>query len=94
MAVLWVILALLGLLVLLLLVAVVRTLLIPSKKSTSVPNPDPERAMDLAKKLSRMVRYDTVSVPDTNQREKFLGFHIILEELFPLVHARLEKTEI
>lgn len=94
MAVLWVILALLGLLVLLLLVAVVRTLLIPSQKSTYIPKPDPERAMELAKKLSRMVRYDTVSVPDTNQREKFLGFHQILEELFPLVHARLEKTEI
>ncbi|MBR0220055.1 MAG: M20/M25/M40 family metallo-hydrolase [Clostridia bacterium] len=94
MAVLWVILALLGLLVLLLLIAVVRTLLLPSKKSTYVPNPDPDRAMDLAKKLSRMVQYDTVSVPDTDQREKFLGFHKILEELFPLVHERLEKTEI
>ena len=94
MAVLWVILALLGLLIVLLLVAVVRTLLLPSKKSTYVPNPDPERAIALAKKLSRMVQYDTVSVPDTDQREKFLGFHKILEELFPLVHARLEKTEI
>ena len=94
MAVLWVILALLGLIVLLLLVAVVRTLLLPSKKSTYVPNPDPDRAMALAKKLSRMVQYDTVSVPDTDQREKFLGFHKILKELFPLVHARLEKTEI
>ena len=94
MAVLWVILALLELLLALLLVAVIRTLLLPSKKSTYVPNPDPERAMALAKKLSRMVQYDTVSVPNTNQREKFLGFHKILEELFPLVHERLEKTEI
>ena len=94
MAVLWVILALLGLVVLLLLIAAVRTLLLPAKKSTYVPTPDPDRAMALAKKLSRMVQYDTVSVPDTDQREKFLGFHKILEELFPLVHARLEKTEI
>ncbi len=94
MAVLWIILSLLGLLLLLLLTAVVRTLLLPSKKSTYVPNPDPDRAMELAKKLSRMVRYDTVSIPDTDQREKFLGFHKILEQLFPLVHARLEKTEI
>ncbi|MBR4538903.1 MAG: M20/M25/M40 family metallo-hydrolase [Clostridia bacterium] len=94
MAVLWVILALLGLVVLLLLIAVIRALLLPSKKSTYVPTPDPDRAMALAKKLSRMVQYDTVSVPDTDQREKFLGFHKILEELFPLVHARLEKTEI
>ena len=94
MAVLWVILGLLGLLIALLLIAVVRTLLLPSKKSAYVPSPDPDRAMALAKKLSRMVQYDTVSVPDTDQREKFLGFHKILEELFPMVHARLEKTEI
>ncbi|MBQ6961370.1 MAG: M20/M25/M40 family metallo-hydrolase [Clostridia bacterium] len=94
MAVLWVILALLGLVVLLLLIAAVRTLLLPAKKSTYVPTPDPDRAMALAKKLSRMVQYDTVSVPDTDQREKFLGFHKILEELFPLVHERMEKTEI
>ena len=94
MAVLWAILALLGLLLALLLVAVIRALLIPSKKSTYVPKPDPGRAMELAKKLSRMVQYDTVSVPNTDQREKFLGFHKVLEELFPLVHERLEKTEI
>ena len=94
MAVLWVILALLGLLIVLLFAAVIRALLLPSKKSTYVPAPDPDRAIALAKKLSRMVQYDTVSVPDTDQREKFLGFHKILEELFPLVHERLEKTEI
>ena len=94
MALLWVILALLGLLIALLLVAMIRTLLLPSKKSTYVPHPDPDRAMELAKKLSRMVRFDTVSVPNTDQREKFLGFHKVLEELFPLVHERLEKTEI
>ena len=34
-------------------------------------------------------------VPDVpDQREKFLGFHKVLEELFPLVHRELEKTEI
>ena len=94
MAVLWAILALLGLLLVLLLAAVIRTLLLPSKKSTYTPKPDPDRAKLLAKKLSRMVQYDTVSVPNTNQREKFLGFHKVLEELFPLMHERLEKTEI
>jgi carboxypeptidase PM20D1 len=94
MAVLWVILGLLGLLIALLLIAVVRTLLLSSKKSAYVPSPNPDRAMALAKKLSRMVQYDTVSVPDTDQREKFLGFQKIVEERFPLVHERLEKTEI
>ena len=41
-----------------------------------------------------MVRVETVSVPGENQREKFLSFHRELESLFPLVHQKLEKTEI
>ena len=41
-----------------------------------------------------MVQYETVSVKGLNQREKFLGFHKVLEELFPLVHKNLEKKEI
>lgn len=41
-----------------------------------------------------MVQYETVSVKGVNQREKFLGFHKVLEELFPLVHKNLEKNEI
>ena len=94
MIILWIISGIIGLLLLLLLAAVIRTLLIPNRQSTYRPDPDPEQAMDYARKLSAMVRYETVSVPDADQREKFLGFHKILEELFPLLHERLEKTEI
>ena len=94
MIVLWLLCGIIGLLLLLLLIAVIHTLLIPSKKSTYAPDPDPDRALSYGKTLSRMVQYDTVSIPDTNQREKFLGFHKLLEELFPLVHKNLEKTEI
>ena len=94
MIVLWILLGCLGLVLLLLLAAVVRTLLIPGKRSDYRPDPDPERAEAYARKLSAMVRCDTVSVPDENQREKFLAFHRVLEELFPLVHGTLEKTEI
>ena len=50
--------------------------------------------MACARKLSAMVQYETVSVPDADLHEKFLGFHKVLEDLFPLVHERLEKTEI
>ena len=85
---------LLGLLLLLLLVSLVRTLLLPSRKATYEPAPDPERERLYADLLSRMVRYETVSAPDTDLRVKFLGFHRLLEELFPLVHSRLEKIEI
>ena len=94
MTVVWVLLGLIGLIALLLLLAVLHTLFIPSKASTYVPSADSDRALRYAGTLSRMIQYDTVSIPDTDQREKFLGFHQVLEKEFPLVHACLEKTEI
>lgn len=90
----WILLGIVGLLLLFILISLAHTLLIPSRRSTYVPSPDPGRAEEYAQKLARMVRYDTVSVPDTDQRQKFLGFHQVLKELFPLVHEKLEKTEI
>ena len=94
MIVLWILLGIIALALLLLLAAVIRTLAVPGRQSTYRPDPDPERAEAYARKLSAMVRCDTVSVPGEEQREKFLAFHRTLEELFPLVHAKLEKTEI
>ncbi|MBQ9197797.1 MAG: M20/M25/M40 family metallo-hydrolase [Clostridia bacterium] len=90
----WILLGLLGALAALLLIALIRTLLTPSKKSTYVPAPDEKEALALADKLAAMVRYETVSAPECDLREKFLGFHRVLEQLFPLVHEKLEKTEI
>jgi len=94
MIVLYILLGLPALLLLLLLIALVRTLLTPARRSTYVPAPDPERAERYARTLSRMVSYETVSDPEDPQLDKFLGFHRLLEELFPLVHEKLEKTEI
>lgn len=94
MIIVWIVLGCLGLILFLLLAAVIGTILIPGKKSEYTPAPDPERAEAYARKLSAMVRYETVSVPGEEQREKFLGFHKVLEELFPLVHRTMEKTEI
>lgn len=94
MIILWIAAGFIGLVLLLLLAAVIRAALMPGKKSEYVPAPDPERAEAYARKLSAMVRCETVSIPGENQREKFLAFHKVLEELFPLVHAKLEKTEI
>ena len=79
--ILYAILAILALLVALLAIAVVRTLLMPSKTSNYQPKSDP-RAAEHAQKLSKMIQYETVSRPDDLQREKFLGFHKVLEELF------------
>lgn len=94
MIILWILAGCLGLLLILLLAAVIRTLLIPGKQSTYEPHPDPKRAEAYAQKLSAMIRCETVSMPGVNQREKFLIFHRLLEKLFPMVHERLEKTEI
>ncbi len=91
--VLYAVLAVVALILLLLAVAVVRTLLLPSKKAAYEPQPD-ERAETYAQKLGDMIRYDTTSSPDDPQLDKFRGFHKVLEELFPWVHSRLEKTEI
>lgn len=75
-------------------VAAAKALLTPRKVSTYEPFSDPAREAPYGKKLSKMVQYETVSVMGQIQREKFLGFHKVLEELFPLVHKHLEKTEL
>ena len=90
----FILLAVLALILLLLLIAVIRTLLMPSKTSTYVAKESEEESLALACKLSKMVRYDTTSHANVAEVEKFLGFHKVLEELFPLVHEKLEKTEI
>lgn len=89
--ILWI---LIGIIVLLLAVVLFRTLTTPRKKAAYTAPPANERAEAYARKLSRMVAFDTVSVPETNQRDKFLPFHQLLEDLFPLAHEQLEKTEI
>ena len=94
MIILWILSGIICVIAVLLLAALIRTLTIPNRQSTYQPDPDPERAMEYARKLSAMVRCETVSVPGADLREKFLGFHKVLEELFPLVHERLEKTEL
>ena len=92
----WVItlLCLAGLILVLLGIAAVRALLLPKKEAAyRAPEAD-ARAEKYAEKLSRMVACETVSVPESDQREKFLAFHALLAELFPRVHEKLEKTEI
>ena len=78
----------------LLVIAFVRMLVMPKKRSDYVPHPDEKRALEYAGKLAEMVRYDTTSHQGVHDRERFLGFHKVLEEMFPLVHKNLEKTEI
>ena len=91
---LYIFLGLLGLVVLLLLAAVVRTLFMKQKVSEyKAPEAD-GRAMKYAEKLSEMVRSETVSHSGVHETEKFYKFQELLRKLFPLVHEKLERTEI
>ncbi len=92
--VLYAILAVIAVLILLLLAAVVRTALMKTKKADYIPNPDQKRTDEYCAKLSEMVQYETISKRGEVNTEKFLGFHKVLEKLFPTVHEKLEKTEI
>ncbi len=83
-----------GLIIVLLLVALIKTLLTASKRSGYVAPEADDRALEYAKILSKMVQYDTTSHEGVADLERFEGFHKILEELFPLVHEKLEKTDI
>lgn len=90
----WILPGILAIFLLLFLIALIRTLLMKSKTSDYHAQADEEEALRLAGKLSRMVQYDTTSHSGVQESDKFRGFHKVLEELFPLVHEHLEKTEI
>ena len=83
-----------GVLLLLILIAVVRTLLSPKKTSDYKPQEDEQESLRLAKKLSKMIQVDTTSHTGGDDLEKFRAFHKTLAELFPLVFSKLEKNEI
>ena len=80
----WILLGLLGLMLALLLIAVIRTVRMPSKASTYVPDPDPERAMAYARKLSRMIQYETVSRPKRTCGRSFSASIRCWRSFFPL----------
>ena len=74
--------------------AVAHAALTPRKTSAYQPQPDPDRAMAYAEKLSAMIRCDTTSHANVCEPEKFERFHALLAELFPLVHEKLARTDI
>ena len=92
--ILYIICAVVAVLLLLLLIAVLHTLLMKTKKADYNPNPDSKRTEEYTGKLVKMVQCETVSQRGVTNIDKFLKFHKVLEELFPTVHEKLEKTEI
>lgn len=77
-----------------LLAALIRTLLIKPKTSSYTPGEADDEALRLARKLSAMVRCDTTSHPGTAKPCGLDALHRTLAELFPLVHEKLERTDI
>ena len=89
-----ILLLLLGALLICLLIAIIRTLLLPKKQTSYALSEDKERVDTYSEKLSRMVQIETISDRNDPSIEKFLTFHKLLEELFPTVFATCEKVEI
>ena len=81
-------------LILLILIAVVRTLCLKPKATSFSLSEDKERIDAYSEKLSRMIQVETVSHRGNPEVEKFRAFHRTMEELFPTVFEKLEKTEI
>ena len=73
--------------------ACVRAALLKNPEKRGEPQPvDGEKAAKYAKDLSRMIRCETISVRESGPAAKFARYRAELEQLFPLVHERLERT--
>ena len=89
-----ILLSVLAQIVILLVIALIRTLMMPSKVSAYKAPAADERALAYADTLSKMVQCNTTSHDSVRDPERFEAFHQLLEQLFPLVHKHLEKTDI
>lgn len=93
MILLYIFLSLLGLAALLLIICLVRAALMKPTpaKITRITKQADERDLAYGERLGRMVACETISRRDDPFLEKFLRHHQVLEELFPLLHARCER---
>lgn len=94
MLIFWILLGFIGFVLLLLLIAALRTLQLKPKKTDYQPSTDAERIHAYAQKLSKMVKVETISRRGVEEPEKFRAFHALLRQLFPAVFAACEETEI
>ena len=89
----YLLLGLLAMIVVLLSIAVIRTLMI--KAPTPVPCDTiitEEECAIAAQKLGAMVRVPSVSKREDEDLSEFYKLHTVMEEQFPLLHKNLEKT--
>ena len=83
-----------GIILLLFIIALIKTLLTPTRIAGYKPDPDPDREEKYAGILGKMIRCETVSYTNVNDPEKFRNFHKVLKDLFPLVFEKLDVTDI
>ena len=88
-----IILSIIGIIILFILYLIINTLRLKptSAKNAKVVPDKTERAEVYGRQLSEMIKKETVSARDQQDREKFYEFHKTLGELFPLVHEKCEK---
>ena len=89
-----IILCILSFLIILLLIAVFRTLTLKRKTSVYHGSTDEKRFNDYALKLQKMIQVETVSRKDQPDPDKFRKLHSVMEELFPNVFSHCEKYDI
>ena len=80
------------LLILLILVAFVRTLFVKNKVSTYKSPRDQKREKEYAENLSKMIQCKTVSEKDQTDLTEFDKLHKVFEEIFPNIHKACEKN--
>ena len=87
-----------GILLLIVLVAlgicIIRTLLLPSKTTYYEESKDEKRINAYAKKLQKMVKFETVSYRGKPDPKKFREFHKVIESLYPNVFKNCKKIDI
>lgn len=89
----YVLIAVVAAIVVLLGIAVVRTFAIKAPEPAPCDTCLTGEELDLcARKLGQMVRVPTVSRREDEDLSEFYKFHRVLEEQFPLLHEKLEKT--
>lgn len=81
--------------VLLLLIAIVRALLIKKEYQPAFKiNGDVERSDEFATKLGKLVNCNTVTYLNSEDDQRFIHYHQVVKEMFPLIHGKLEKITI
>ncbi len=91
-----VLLAVIGIIILLLVIAAIRAAAIKAKPYTGEEKAlfTPDEEAKYANALSEMIKVPTVSKPEGADKSEFYKLHAKLKELFPLIHEKLEMTDI